>query len=159
MKTNIYKKFNNNTKAKLKARKIAIIKARFNQAITSSLEKGAIEALAESGIQKKNIEIVEVPGSFEIPLAAKRLALKKSYSGIVAIGAIIKGETAHFDYIAKATADGILKIMLEYNIPISFGVITTYNLAQAKKRSNNDEHNKGREAALALIEILTNESI
>jgi 6,7-dimethyl-8-ribityllumazine synthase len=156
MKNNIYQQVDNITKKSLASKKIAIIQARFNSKITDSLVASAVQALSESGVLKKNIEIVKVPGSFEIPLACQRLALKKKYSGLVAVGAVIKGETAHFEYISQAVSDGILRVSLDYNLPIGFGVITTYNLAQAEKRSQNNQQNKGREAALALVEMISN---
>lgn len=150
MKTNI---FNNLSGRGLK---IAIVQARFNQKITDGLLDGALSALEETGVDKKNIKIVKVPGSFEIPFACQKLARLKKFGGIITIGAIIKGETAHFDYIAKAATDGITRIMLDYKIPISFGIITTYTLSQTKKRSQNNKKNSGYGAAMALIETINN---
>lgn len=136
--------------------KIAVIQARFNQKITDSLNLGAIKALKESGIKQENIDIYQVPGSFEIPIKCLSLAMQKKYTGIVVVGAIIKGETPHFDYVAKAVTDGVLKVMLEENIIITFGIITANNLKQAKNRSG-DESNKGYEAGMSLIEMLQND--
>ncbi len=137
--------------------KIAIVQARFNSDITGALARGACKALKEAGVRDGDIKIFQAPGSFEIPLLCQRLANPpaggKKYDGIIAIGAVIKGETAHFNYIAKATADGIMRVMLNYNIPIAFGVITTYNMKQARARAGDNKNNKGYEAAMALLEI------
>lgn len=150
MKINIFNNLNG------KGFKIAIVQARFNQKITDNLLDSALSALKEVGVNKKNIKIIKVPGSFEVPFACQKLALLKKFDGIITIGAIIKGETAHFDYIAKAATDGIMRTMLDYKIPITFGVITTYTLAQAKKRSQNNKENSGYGAALALVETINN---
>ena len=153
MKSNTFKKLNG------KGLKIAIVQARFNRKITDALAQGAVKALMESGVAEKDVKIFQVPGAFEIPLVCQRLARPpaggKKYNGIIAIGAIIKGETAHFDYIAQAATDGIMRVMLDQNLPIAFGVIATYNLAQAKARARDNKNNKGYEAAMALIEILS----
>ena len=150
MKVNAFGKLNG------KGLKIAIVQARFNQKITDELISGAVKGLEESKVLQKDIKIFQAPGSFEIPLICQEAAKTKKFDGIIAIGAVIKGETAHFDYIAKAVADGILKVMLDQNIPIIFGVITTYNLRQAEARAKNNKDNKGYEAALALVETITN---
>jgi 6,7-dimethyl-8-ribityllumazine synthase len=142
---------------KNKKHKVAIVRARFNQEITDGLLNGALKALEDAGFQKNNIEIFTVPGSFEIPFQCLKLAKSKKYLGIISLGAIIKGETAHFDYVAKAVTEGILKVMLEEDILISFGVITTHNISQAKKRSKNNQNNKGYEAAMAFLEMNQNE--
>lgn len=149
MKTNTHKKINAG------GRKIAIVKSRFNEKITDGLLKGAIKALKESGVNEKDISIFEVPGAFEVPIACKKLAQKKSFQGIVALGAVIKGETAHFDYIAGEAARGLMQVMLEQMIPIGFGIITTYDLNQARSRAKDNHGNKGYEAAMAVIETLS----
>lgn len=148
MKTNKFKKLNG------KGLKVAIVQARFNQEITDALVKGAVKALKESKIANQDIKIFQAPGSFEIPLLCQRLAKTKKYNGIIAIGAVIKGETAHFDYIARAAADGITRVALDYNIPIAFGVITTYNMKQARARARDNKSNKGYEAGMALVEMI-----
>lgn len=145
---------NNFEKLNGKNLKIAIVQARFNREITNGLKLGAIQALKEAGIENDNIEFFKVPGAVEIPLVCKRLSQIKKFDGIITLGAIIKGETAHFDYIAKMSSDGIMSVMLEENFPITYGIITTYNLEQAKKRSSNNKTNKGYEAAMALIELI-----
>ena len=149
MKTNTFKKLNS------KGLKIAIAQARFNQKITHALVKGAVKALKKSSIDDKDIEIFQVPGSFEVPLICQKLAESKKFDGIITIGAIIKGETAHFDYISQAATSGIMKVMLNQDMPITFGIITTYDLAQAKKRARNNKNNKGYEAAMALVEMIS----
>lgn len=138
-----------------KGLRIAIVQARFNEKITSGMKAGVLKALLASGVAQKSIETHVVPGSFEIPLLCKALAKSKKFDGIVTLGAVIKGETAHFDFVAGETARGIMQVMLEEKLPIAFGVITTYDLKQALARSKDNENNKGYEAALALIETIS----
>lgn len=133
---------------------IAIVKAKFNSDITDNLTKGALKALKQAGLKSDNIKIFEVPGAFEIPYACQRLALSGKYRGIITIGAVIKGETAHFEYISEAAVNGIMRVMLDARLPISLGVITVYNYSQAKARSGNNKENKGYEAAIALVEMM-----
>lgn len=152
MNFNIFKKLSG------KGLKIAIVQARFNQNITDGLVQGAVNALKESGVAEKNIKIIQAPGAFEIPLVCQRAAISKKFDGIVAIGAILKGETAHFEYIAGPSVNGIMQVMLDNNLPIALGVITTYNLEQAEARAKNNKSNKGYEAALALLETLNQDS-
>lgn len=146
MKTNTFQKING------KGLKIAIVQARFNREITDGLSGGAAKALKEADVADP--EIFLAPGAFEIPLICQKLAKTEEFDGIIAIGAVIKGETAHFDYVAKAATDGILKVMLECGIPIAFGVLVAYDLEQAKARAQDDKNNKGYEAALALVETI-----
>jgi len=149
MKVNIFKKLNG------KGKKIAIIQAHFNGGITGAMTSGAVKALNESGVQDDNIEVFIVPGSVEIPIACQKVARLKRFDGIITVGAIIKGETAHFDYVAQAVTDGFMRVSLDEGIPISFGVITTYNQDQAKARAKDNNNNKGYEAAMALVETLS----
>lgn len=132
MKSNTFKKLNG------KGLKIAIVQARFNNEITDALAQGAVKALMESGVADKDIKIFQVPGAFEIPLACQRLARPpaggKKFDGVITIGAIIKGETAHDVYLANTATNGIMRVMLDYNFPIAFGVITTYNLTHLRKK-------------------------
>ncbi|TAK58977.1 6,7-dimethyl-8-ribityllumazine synthase [Patescibacteria group bacterium] len=125
--------------------------SRFNTDITSSLLESALKTLSESGVHKKNITILEVPGSFELPYACLMLSQKKP-DAIIALGCIIKGETSHDQYIAHATATGLTEVSLKVGIPIIFGVLTTNNLKQAKVRSTGIM-NKGKEAAETAIEM------
>jgi len=135
--------------------KIGIVKSRYNEDITGGLLAGCFKALEECGVKKENIEILEVPGSFELPIGAKRLAEKK-YDAIICLGAIIKGETNHDEYIANAVSRGITEVALKYNLPVLFGVITALNLEQAKARSADDRQNRGYAAARGAIELLEN---
>ncbi len=134
--------------------RIAIVVSRFNIEITNGLLSGAMGALIESGIAEKDIKIVKCPGAFEIPLVAKQLCRSGKYCGIICLGAGIKGETAHFEYISGAVTRGIAQLNLEYNIPIAFGVLTCFTDEQAVKRSSNDAENKGAEAAKSTIEMI-----
>jgi len=133
--------------------KIALVVARFNSDITEKMLAGALRTLEENSVQKKNIKIVWVPGSFEIPLACQRLAKTKKFNGIVALGCVIKGDTDHFYYISSEASRGIMRVMLDFSIPIGFGVITTKNLKQAQERSG-EKNNKGAEATQAVLEML-----
>lgn len=133
---------------------IAIVVSRFNPEVTTGLLKGAMETLMANGFKEENITILHVPGAFEIPLAAKQLCLSGKYCGVICLGAVIKGDTAHFEYISESVAHGLMKLNLEMDIPVSFGVLTCYNDEQSVKRSADDEHNKGREAASAVIEMI-----
>lgn len=133
---------------------IAIVVSRFNPEVTTGLLKGAMETLMANGFKEENITILHVPGAFEIPLAAKQLCRSGKYCGVICLGAVIKGDTAHFEYISESVAHGLMMLNLEMDIPVSFGVLTCYNDEQAEKRSADDEHNKGREAASAVIEMI-----
>ncbi len=140
---------------KLDARgmKFGIIVSRFNNSVTDKLLEGAIDALKSYGGEEENIDIVRVPGSFEIPLLAHKMAASKQYDALVCLGAVIRGDTPHFDYIAEAVTTGIGKAILEHRIPISFGVLTTNNVEQAMERAGTKTANKGFEAALTAIEM------
>jgi len=133
--------------------KLAIVVSRFNDFITSKLLEGAMDAIVRSGGDEKMVTVVKVPGSFEIPLAAKKLAASKKFDGIVCLGAVIRGGTPHYDYIASELAKGINNVMLQHETPVAFGVITADNLEQAIERAGTKRGNKGREAALSVIEM------
>lgn len=141
-------------KEKVSVAKVAILTSRFNEDITGSMLEGAKKKLIESGVKAENIEIFYVPGAYELPLACKLLAQKKKYSGIIAIGCVIKGESDHYYYIAGEAARGIMQVMLEFSLPIAFGVLTVTSLSQAVARSQG-ESNKGFEAANALLQMLS----
>jgi len=134
--------------------KFAIIVSRFNEEVTEGLLSGALETFKEKGIPTKNVDLIRAPGAFEIPLIAKKLAQTKKYSGVVCLGCVIKGDTAHFEFISLGSTMGIMNAMLDTEVPITFGIITTYNDEQAISRSRKDEHNKGREATLACLETV-----
>ncbi len=140
---------------KKKSGRIAIVVSRFNEEVTGGLLKGAIEALSENKYIEKDYTVVYCPGAFEIPLTAKHLCQCGKYCGIICLGAVIKGETAHFEFISYAVTHGLMQLNLEYGIPVSFGVLTCYNDEQAVKRSSADAHNKGHEAASAVIDMIS----
>lgn len=131
--------------------RFAIITGRFNDPIGERLLAGATETLVSHGAH--DITSITVPGAFEIPLMVKRCAEKKQYDAVIALGAVIRGETAHFDYVASETARGVAQVSLEYTIPVAFGVLTCDTLEQALERSGGKD-NKGREAALVAIEMV-----
>ncbi len=137
-----------------KGYKIAIIASRFNDFMVNSLIGGAVDYLVRHGADKDDLTIVRVPGAFEIPIVAKKLAESKKYDGIVAVGAVIRGATPHFDFVAAETTKGLAHVSLEYGIPVGFGLLTTDNMEQAIERSGSKAGNKGVEAASALLETL-----
>jgi 6,7-dimethyl-8-ribityllumazine synthase len=132
--------------------RIAILVSQFNKEVTGGLLWGALEVLKEKNISFDEKDLFWLPGAFEIPLIAKKLALTGRYQAIVALGCVIKGDTAHFEFISLGAAIGIQQVTLETGVPVSFGILTTYTDEQAQARSKKDAHNKGREAALAVIE-------
>ena len=136
----------------MKPEKYAIVLSRFNEEITTGLLDGAQALLVERGFDEHKVDVLAAPGAFEIPLIAKKLAKSGRYTGIICLGAVIKGDTAHFEFISLGASTGIMQAMLDTEVPISFGILTTYNEEQAIVRSRQDAHNKGREAALACIE-------
>ena len=138
-----------------KGLRLAIIVSRFNEFITERLLTGAREALEQAGADSKRVEIVRVPGSFEIPVAAKRMALTGRYDALITLGCIIRGETRHYDYISAEVTRGIQLAAIESGVPIAFGVLTTENLDQAIDRAGAKSGNKGAEAALAAVEMAT----
>jgi 6,7-dimethyl-8-ribityllumazine synthase len=133
--------------------KFAVLCARFNDFITERLLAGALDALKRSGANTDDIEVVKVPGSWELPLAAKTLANRKRHDAIVALGAVIRGETPHFDHVAAQAARGLAAVELETGIPIAFGVLTTNTIEQAIDRAGGKSGNKGFDAALTAIEM------
>lgn len=133
--------------------KIGIVVSKFNSDITGGLLDGALKVLEKNKVKKENIKIVRVPGSFEIPLSCLRLAKSKKYDTLIALGCIIKGETDHYYYISNETSRGIMEVMLKYDIPIGFGVISVNNLKEARARSG-VKNNKGAEAAEAALEMI-----
>jgi len=134
--------------------RFAIIVSRFNNFITERLLEGALDALRRNGAEEDKIEIYRTPGSFEIPLVAKLLARRKDIDGIICLGAIIKGATPHFHYVATEVAKGIAMTSLEYTKPISFGIITSETLDHAIERAGTKSGNKGYDAAVSVIEMV-----
>jgi 6,7-dimethyl-8-ribityllumazine synthase len=133
---------------------LAIIVSQFNEKVTHGLKRGALEYLNEKGISDKEIQLFESPGAFEIPLIAQTLAKSKKFDGVICLGCVIKGDTAHFEFISLAAATGIQQASLATETPISFGILTTYTDEQALVRSSPDANNKGREAAAACIDAI-----
>ncbi len=136
-----------------KGLKVALLVSRFNDFIGDRLKEGALDTLLRSGANEKDIDIVMVPGSFEIPLIASKLARKKRYDALICLGAVIRGSTPHFEYVSAEVSKGIARVSLEEGIPISFGIITADNLEQAIERAGTKSGNKGRDAALSAIEM------
>lgn len=132
--------------------KVGIVASRFNEDITDGMVQGALDTLRTWKVKDSNVHVARVYGSFEVPLACARLIKKYKLDAVVAIGCIIKGETRHDEYLANATSEGLMRIMLDTGVPIGFGIITTNNLKQAKDRSRG-KANKGIEAARAVLEL------
>jgi 6,7-dimethyl-8-ribityllumazine synthase len=133
--------------------KFAIVVSRFNDFITSKLFEGAVDALVRHGAREEDIDVVRVPGSFEIPLTAKKMASKGSYHAVICLGTVIRGATPHFDYVASEVSKGIASVSLETGVPIAFGVITSDTIEQAVERAGTKSGNKGFDAALTAIEM------
>ncbi|MCZ6869603.1 MAG: 6,7-dimethyl-8-ribityllumazine synthase [Gammaproteobacteria bacterium] len=132
----------------------AIVVARFNELIGERLVEGAIDALTRHGVARENITLVRVPGAFELPLAAKRLAAQKRYDAIIALGVVIRGQTPHFEYVAGECASGIARVSQEMDIPVTFGVLTTESIEQAMERAGSKAGNKGADAAMTALEMV-----
>lgn len=138
-----------------KSAKVAIVVSRFNSFVVESLLSGAIDTLKRFGqVSEDNITVVRVPGAFELPLAAKKVAASGKFDGIIALGAVIRGGTPHFDFVAGECNKGLAQVSLEFNTPVSFGVLTTDTIEQAIERSGTKAGNKGGEAALGLLEMV-----
>lgn len=134
--------------------KIAIVATRFNDFIVDRLVGGAVDYLTRHGSEKKDLSIVRIPGAFELPLICQKLAQSKKYDGILALGAVIRGGTPHFDYVCSEASKGIAHVMLQTGVPIGFGLLTTENIEQAIERAGTKAGNKGVEAASALLESI-----
>jgi 6,7-dimethyl-8-ribityllumazine synthase len=134
-------------------RRFGIVASRFNDFIVRPLLDGALDAIKRHGGDLSSVDIVWVPGSYEIPLAAKKLALSGRYDAVICLGAVIRGATPHFDYVAGGVASGISSVALETNLPVVFGVITTDNIEQAIERAGTKAGNKGFEAAVTALEM------
>jgi len=132
----------------------ALIVSRFNDFITEKLLNGAIDALTRSGATEKEIEIIRVPGAFEIPLVTKRILNSKRYDAVICLAAVIRGETPHFDYVANEVSKGIALLNLEFGTPVTYGIITADTTEQAIERAGNKMGNKGFQAAQSAIELL-----
>ncbi|MDD1612427.1 MAG: 6,7-dimethyl-8-ribityllumazine synthase [Methylococcaceae bacterium] len=135
--------------------KFCIIASRFNSFIVEQLEAGAIDTLLRHGANKADIHLVKAPGAFELPLVAQRVAAAQKYHAIIAIGAVIRGGTPHFEYVAGECVKGLAGVSLQYNVPVSFGVLTVDTIEQAIERAGTKAGNKGAEAALSAIEMVS----
>jgi len=136
-----------------KGKKFAIVAGRFNSFITDKLVSGALDALKRHDADEKDIDVVKVPGSFEIPYVAAKLAKSKKYDAIICVGAIIRGNTPHFEYVASEAAKGVALAGMESGIPVIFGILTTESLEQAIERAGTKSGNKGADAAVAAVEM------
>lgn len=134
--------------------KFAIVASRFNNFVGDKLVQGALDALARTGARDEDIEIIKVPGSFEIPQAARHLAESRKYDAVVCVGAVIRGATPHFEYVAAEVAKGVARISLESQIPVVYGILTTDNIEQAIERAGTKGGNKGWDAALTAVEMI-----
>lgn len=133
--------------------KIAIVAGRFNEFITGRLVEGALDTLRRHGVNEEDIAVAKVPGAFEIPLAAQQLAASRKYDAVITLGAVIRGATAHFDYVCAEAAKGVAKASADTGVPVMFGVITTDTIEQAIERAGTKAGNKGAESATAAIEM------
>ncbi|CAG1022999.1 6,7-dimethyl-8-ribityllumazine synthase [Methylococcales bacterium] len=134
--------------------RFCIVASRFNSFIVDQLEAGAIDALVRHGADKANIHVAKTPGAYELPLAVQKAASTKRYDAIIAVGAVIRGATPHFDYVAGECVKGISSVSLKYDIPVSFGVLTVDSIEQAIERAGTKAGNKGAEAALSAVEMV-----
>jgi 6,7-dimethyl-8-ribityllumazine synthase len=133
--------------------RIVVVAARFNEFVVEPLVRGALDALRRHGVLEKQIEIVRVPGAFEMPVVVRKLALSQRYDAIITLGAVIRGQTPHFDYVAGECAGGISRVALETGVPVAFGVLTTDTVEQAVDRAGGKAGNKGADCALVAIEM------
>ncbi|MFC1857858.1 6,7-dimethyl-8-ribityllumazine synthase [Thermodesulfobacteriota bacterium] len=140
-------------KLSAEGKKFALVVSRFNDFVTDKLVGGAVDALVRCGARENDIKIFKVPGAFEIPLVAKKLAVKKDLDAIICLGAVIRGATPHFDYVSAEASKGIAVVSLESEIPVIFGILTTDTLEQAIERAGSKAGNKGWSAAVAAVEM------
>lgn len=134
--------------------RFGIVVGRFNSFVVESLVDGAVDTLKRHGAGEEAIEIIRVPGAYEIPLAAKRMAMSKKYDAIIALGAVIRGGTPHFEFVAGECSKGLAQVMMEYAVPVAFGVLTVDTIEQAIERAGTKAGNKGVEATLSAIEMV-----
>lgn len=135
--------------------KYCIVASRFNSFIVEQLENGAIDALVRHGVNKEDITVVKAPGAYELPMVVQRIAASKKYDAIITVGAVIRGATPHFDYVSGECVKGIAQISLQYDIPVSLGVLTVDSIEQAIERAGTKAGNNGASAALSAIEMVT----
>ncbi len=137
-----------------KGKKFAIVASRFNDFITKELISGCVDALQRHGVEEKDLVVTWVPGAFEIPVVAQKLAKTKDYDALICLGTVIRGATPHFDYIASEVTKGIAKVSQDTGLPVVFGVITADTIEQAIERAGTKDGNKGRDAAVSAIEMV-----
>lgn len=135
--------------------RFALVVGRFNSFVVESLLQGAIDALVRHGIKPDDLTIIRVPGAFEIPLAVQKIAQRDEFDAIIALGAVIRGGTPHFEYVAGECTKGLAQVSMEFGVPVSFGVLTVYSIEQAIERSGTKAGNKGAEAALSALEMVS----
>jgi len=133
--------------------RFAIVASRFNEFIVASLIRGAVEALERHGAKPEHVELIRVPGALELPVVIRKLLAQRRFDAIIALGAVIRGETAHFQYVAGECARGLAQLAIESGVPIAFGVLTTETIEQAMERAGTTSDNKGAEAAVTAIEM------
>ncbi len=136
-----------------RGQRFALVAARFNSLVVDRLVDGAVDALVRHGVALADIDLIRVPGAFELPLALRRVALSKRYDAVVALGAVIKGDTSHFDFVAGECASGVSRAMQDSGVPVAFAVLTTDTLEQALDRAGGKAGNKGADCALAALEM------
>ena len=134
--------------------RIGIVVARFNEFITSKLRGGAVDGLVRHGMNEEDIDVAWVPGAFEIPLIAKKMAKSGKYDAVIALGAVIRGSTSHYDYVCNEVSKGVAAASMESGVPVMFGVVTTENIEQAIERAGTKAGNKGYDCALGAIEMV-----
>jgi 6,7-dimethyl-8-ribityllumazine synthase len=136
-----------------KGKKFGVVISRFNEFISAKLLEGCVDTLSRHGVQENTIDVVWVPGSFEIPMIALKMAKSKKYDSVICLGTVIRGATPHFEFVASEAAKGVAKVSLDTGVPCIFGVITADNIEQAIERAGTKDGNKGRDAALSAIEM------
>ena len=134
--------------------KVAIVASRFNEIIVNKLLGGAVDGLVRHGVEENNITAAWVPGAFEIPVVAKKLACSKKYDAVICVGAVIRGDTSHYDYVCNEVSKGVAQVGLETGVPVLFGIVTTENIEQAIARAGSKAGNKGYDCALSTIEMV-----
>ncbi|MDD5465914.1 MAG: 6,7-dimethyl-8-ribityllumazine synthase [Candidatus Omnitrophica bacterium] len=137
-----------------KGQSFGLVASRFNDFMTKELVSGCIDTLIRHGVEEKDITVAWVPGAFEVPMIAQKMAKTKSFDALICLGTVIRGATPHFDYIASEVAKGIAKVSLDCNLPVIFGIITADSIEQAVERAGSKDGNKGRDAALSAIEMV-----
>ena len=135
--------------------RIALLVSRFNSFVVESLLEGAIDTLKRHGADERDLEIIRVPGAYEMPIAAQRLAASKRFDAIIALGAVIRGGTPHFEYVAGECTKGLAQVTMQFGVPVAFGVLTVDTIEQAVERSGTKAGNKGEEAALSALEMVS----